>query len=83
MINSTPTDIMNRKKYLKGEFNNFICTMCGCKTDIDNSISHQGYNLICNDCKYKIERVIGEPIILKVHKVGTEKEGTEEGGHEE
>lgn len=75
MIIATPTDIKNRKKYLKGDFDHFICTMCGFETDISNSVSHQGYNLICNDCKSKIERVIGEPIICKVHNVGKEKEG--------
>lgn len=70
----TKTDLKNRKKYMTGDFGGFICIMCGSEVTKDDSISHRGYNLICNDCKTKIEQVIGERIMENVHIVGSKKE---------
>ena len=42
------------KKYETGNPNNiYLCTCCGKSTNIDNSISNRGADLICGACAYK------------------------------
>lgn len=71
----TKTELDNRSIYMAGDFKKeFTCISCGNKVGIDDSISHQGFNLICNACKYRMESVLAQSVICRIHEVGREKE---------
>lgn len=55
----TSYDRNNVPLYQKGENSKYLCSMCGQYTTLDDSISHKGYNLICNRCEWKISIILG------------------------
>lgn len=69
---------INVPRFKKGDQNGYLCTMCGQYTSLNESISHKGYNLICNRCEWKMRYIIGDyDILTKIHKVGKEHEERE------
>ena len=53
----------------------YICNMCGSITTLDDSVSHRGYNLICNKCLHKMRNILGRADILQdIQKVGEHEE---------
>lgn len=70
----TSYDRNNVPLYEKGENSKYLCSMCGQYTTLDDSVSHKGYNLICNRCEWKIRHIMGleaSPVVLQaVQKKG-------------
>lgn len=67
-------DENNVKRFKAGEETGYLCGMCGQYTTLNSSISHKGYNLICNRCRWKIELMIDRRIIDDIQIVGREIE---------
>lgn len=61
-------DKINVPLYKDGSEKHYLCSMCGQYTTLSDSVSHQGYNMICSLCLYKISRIfrksVGELILL-------------------
>ena len=77
----TQYDIINVHRFRLGEHNKYLCSMCGQDTTLGDSVSHQGFNLVCNHCYYKIMAITGDITLLKdIHSVGKEKESEYRGG---
>ena len=80
----TRYDMINVKQFNDGKGAGYLCSICGQYTMLDDSISHRGYNLVCNRCVYKIGDVlnnmsIGE-ILDKIHAKGLDTEKNEKRG---
>lgn len=79
----TRYDMVNINQFNDNKGAGYLCSICGQYTTIDESVSHRGYNLVCNRCMYKISSVldmsIGD-IIVRIHSKGltTEKLNDEE-----
>lgn len=55
----------------RGDRGCYICSNCGQITTLSDSISCQGYHLICNRCDYKLRRLLGvDNIITLIHDSG-------------
>lgn len=68
-------DRINVPKFEEGKQNGYLCTMCGQYVSLSESISHKGYNLICNRCEWKIRAITGDiDILTKIHNVGKKTE---------
>ena len=71
----TQYDKNNVPRFRAGERNKYLCCMCGQYTTLDDSVSKQGFNLVCNHCYYKIMAITGDYTLLdKIQDVGREKE---------
>lgn len=71
----TQYDIINVQRFKLGEHNKYLCSMCGQYTTLADSVSHQGFNLVCERCYFKIRAITGDPTVLEdIHSVGKEKE---------
>lgn len=71
----TLCDRNNVPRFRAGEHNKYLCNMCGQYTTLDDSVSHQGFNLVCNHCYYKMVSILGDTTLLEdIHEVGKEKE---------
>lgn len=70
----TSYDRNNVPLFEKGEKSKYLCSMCGQYTTLDDSISHQGYNLICCKCEWKMRSILGlesnSLVLDSVHKKG-------------
>ena len=67
-------DKNNVPRFRAGEHNKYLCSMCGQYTTLSNSVSHQGFNLVCNHCFYKMMAILGDTTILEdIQDVGKEK----------
>ena len=56
---------------IEGDKGRYICSCCGKLTTLADSVSSQGYNLVCNRCRYIMKRVLGiEDEIIKIQAVG-------------
>ena len=66
-------DNKNVPRFKNGKNNGYICSFCEKKTSLDDSCSHQGYNLHCMLCVYRFARTfdksVGE-IVMKIQTVG-------------
>lgn len=72
-------DRINVPRFEKGAMNGYLCSMCGQYTSLSDSVSHEGYNLVCNRCEWKMRAITGEiDMISKIHKVGNEAKEREE-----
>ena len=80
-----PYDKYNVNEFkLENPQSKYICSMCGEITTLRDSVSHVGYNLVCNKCRYKIRRVLGiDNEILLIQNVGKAHELKEESGDKE
>ena len=61
-----------KDKYNKGIY---ICCNCGQPTTLNDSLSHEGYHLICNRCLYKLARLLGitnADILFRIQYAGKE-----------
>lgn len=68
-------DRINVPRFKEGKQNGYLCSMCGQYTSLDDSVSHKGYNLVCNRCEWKIRYIIDEiELINKIQKVGKQRE---------
>lgn len=68
-------DRINVPKFKEGKQNGYLCSMCGQYTSLNESISHKGYNLVCNICGWKMRAIIDDmDILTKIHKVGKQRE---------
>ena len=64
-------DKLNSYKFKDGDTDDYICVMCECKVSLDDSMSHQGYNLVCNRCYYRMLDVLNTPYLMdEIHKAG-------------
>lgn len=73
----TQYDYLNVPRYREGLRGKYLCTMCGQYTTLSESVSHQGFNLVCNSCYYKMMSVIGvssATLLDNIQVVGREKE---------
>lgn len=52
-------DRVNVPLFNKGEHDRYLCSMCGQYTTLADSMSNEGYNLVCKRCVYKIEHILG------------------------
>ena len=74
MSTITQYDKNNVLRFRAGEHNKYLCNMCGQHTTLYDSVSHQGFNLVCNHCFYKMMHILGDTTILEdIHEVGKEK----------
>ena len=72
-------DKMNSNKFKNGDNDDYICVMCECKVSLDNSMSHRGYNLICNRCYYRLLNVLNTSYLLDdIHEAGLYRQQKEE-----
>ena len=68
-------DKNNVPRFRAGEPNKYLCNMCGQYTTLSESVSHRGFNLVCNHCFYKMRAILGNDNLLKdIQDVGREKE---------
>lgn len=65
-------DTHNVREFVKaGDRGKYICCNCGQPTTYEDSISHQGYHLICTRCMYKLQHLLGShDIMLQIQKAG-------------
>lgn len=67
-------DRINVPNFAAGKENGYLCSMCGQYTTKNDSTSHQGYNLICMRCFYKMQFLTDDmEIMRKLHKAGRRK----------
>lgn len=53
----------------------YICCSCGQPTTLADSLSHEGYHLICNRCAYKLAHLLGVTqgdIMYRIQHAGKE-----------
>ena len=68
-----PYDFYNSMQFELGEDRPYICSMCGQLTTLKDSVSNQGYNLVCNSCLYKMQRILGRyDVQVDIQAVGNE-----------
>ena len=64
-------DRINVPKFKEGKENGYLCSMCGQYTTLSDSVSHQGWNLVCNRCEYKMRAILGKSHLLnEIQTVG-------------
>ena len=67
-------DRLNVPRYEAYKENGYLCSMCGQYTSLSDSISHQGWNLVCNRCEFKMRAILQpNPItsfIVDIQRVG-------------
>lgn len=64
-------DKLNSTKFKNGHTDDYICVMCECKVSLDDSMSSQGYNLVCNRCYYRMLKVLNTPYLMdEIQKAG-------------
>lgn len=67
-------DRNNVPRFRAGEHDKYLCNMCGQYTTLADSVSYQGFNLVCNHCFYKMMGILGDNTILEdIQDVGKEK----------
>ena len=70
----TRYDMVNVKQFEDGKQNGYLCSMCGQYSTFKDSVSHQGYNLVCMKCVYKMSSILNDTsigeIIELVHQKG-------------
>ena len=72
-------DKLNSDKFKNNHTDDYICVMCECKVSLDDSMSHQGYNLVCNRCYYRLLEVLNlHYLIDDIHKAGAYRQWEEE-----
>ena len=72
-----PYDEHNISLFGTGKDKPYICSMCGQRTTLNDSVSNRGYNLVCNRCLYKMQRILGRYDILSdIQRVGIEIQRT-------
>ena len=79
----TRYDMVNVNQFKDGKQAGYLCSICGQYTTLDDSISHRGYNLVCNRCLYKIGSVLDVSpgnIINHIHAKGVITEQNEKRG---
>lgn len=68
-------DKNNVPRYRAGEHNKYLCSMCGQYTTLSDSVSSQGFNLVCNHCFYKMRSLLrSNTLLAEIQAVGREKE---------
>lgn len=71
----TQYDKINAPSFSAGLHNKYVCCMCGQYTTLSDSVSHKGFNLVCNHCFYKMRAILGDDTLLTdIQNVGKEKE---------
>lgn len=66
-------DEKNVSRFKEEKHDGYICSFCEKHTSLDDSCSHQGYNLICMPCVYRFARTFEEPvgeIVIKIQTAG-------------
>ena len=66
-------DKINVPNFKAGKPNGYLCSMCGQYTTLNDSVSHQGWNLVCMGCESKMRLVLcpkKSSLISMIHKVG-------------
>lgn len=67
-------DRNNVPKFLKHDENAYLCSICGQYTSLHDSVSCQGYNLICSKCEFKLRHLLdNDEILLDIQKAGHAK----------
>lgn len=67
-------DKHNVPQFKKGKGAPYICSVCGQYVSLSDSTSHQGYNLVCMRCVYKMEHLTDSfDIISLIQKAGQRK----------
>lgn len=61
--------------YEKGKY---ICTNCHEIVGLSDSVSHMGYNLVCNRCLWRIEHITGIHPLANIQKIGKMREERQE-----
>ena len=64
-------DAINSEKFKKGDNDLYTCVVCEIPVSLDDSMSCQGYNLVCNRCYYRLLKVLGSNYLMDdIHKAG-------------
>ena len=74
-------DKINVPLFKAGKNNSYLCSMCGQYTTLSDSASSKGWNLICNNCLYKMAHIFDEHVgnlITKLQNVGNRRSMEEE-----
>lgn len=72
-------DKINVPKYEEGKEVGYLCNMCGQYTTLNDSVSHRGWNLVCNRCYWKFKSILGSyDILLEIQEVGKANKEAEE-----
>ena len=70
------TNQYNKNLYKEHEVADYICTICNSSTNLSECISYHGLGVICDDCRCKIQALLGmtdEEFIMK-HREEAKKE---------
>lgn len=82
----TRYDMVNIKQFKEGKQSGYLCSMCGQYSILPDSVSHQGYNLVCMKCIYKIGHILNDMspgyIIEQIHQKGLSTNRMEENNEE-
>lgn len=55
----------------QGDNGTYICSCCGKMTTLSDSVSSQGYNLVCTGCRYMLKRILGiTDEIIQIQEIG-------------
>ena len=74
----TQYDKNNVPLFEKGIDNHYLCRCCGQYTTLHDSVSHKGYNLVCNRCYYKLRlSILGRDILNDIQAIGKQREEEE------
>ena len=66
-------DKINVPNFIEGKQNGYLCSLCGQYTTLSDSVSHQGWNLVCNRCEYRMRAILcpnHASLLLKIQEVG-------------
>ena len=73
-------DKVNAEKFKNSDDYFYVCVMCERSVLLDDSMSHQGYNLVCNRCYYRMLDVLNTPYLMdEIHKAGMYRKSIKEG----
>ena len=74
-------DRINVPNFEEGKQNGYLCSLCGQYTTLSDSVSHKGWNLVCNRCEWKMRAILNPnsvSLINDIQRVGKMKADKEE-----
>lgn len=72
-------DKINVFRFEEGMEDGYLCSMCGQYTSKNKSSSYEGWNLICERCRWKIQEIVGIwDVLSRAQDVGRTRKEQEE-----
>lgn len=70
------TNLYNKNLYKEHEVKDYICTICNSSVNLSECISYHGLGVVCDDCRCKIQALLGmtdEEFIMKHREEATKE----------